>query len=191
MHAVLLEGFRARSEALRSWTWDYFTKSRASALIDRPDAARIDWTGHDPTPFPTSRPSESTGPDRDVGLTESERTLAARIEDYAIIGDTKTVALVDCDGSIDWWCVPRVDSGACFAALLGKPEHGRWLLRPKGEVTRARGATSPRSLVLETEYETPTGTAVGHRLHVAGRGALHGVPHRRRPHRARSRWRWS
>jgi hypothetical protein len=58
----LLEGFRARSEALRSWTWDYFTKSRASALIDRPDAARIDWSGHDPTPFPTSRPSESTGP---------------------------------------------------------------------------------------------------------------------------------
>jgi NADH dehydrogenase len=62
VHAVLLEGFRARSEALRSWTWDYFTKSRASALIDRPDAARIDWSGHDPTPFPTSRPSESTGP---------------------------------------------------------------------------------------------------------------------------------
>ena len=45
VHAVLLEGFRARSEALRSWTWDYFTKSRASALIDRPDAARIDWSG--------------------------------------------------------------------------------------------------------------------------------------------------
>ena len=62
VHAFLLEGFRARAEAFRSWTWDYFTKSRASALIDRPDAARIDWTGHDPTPFPTSRPSESTGP---------------------------------------------------------------------------------------------------------------------------------
>jgi NADH dehydrogenase len=62
VHAALLEGFRARSEALRSWLWDYFTKSRSAALIDRPDAARIDWTGHDPTPFPTSRPSESTGP---------------------------------------------------------------------------------------------------------------------------------
>ena len=67
VHAALLEGFRARSEALRSWTWDYFTKSRASALIDRPDAARIDWTGHDPTPYPTSRPSESTGPDEASG----------------------------------------------------------------------------------------------------------------------------
>jgi NADH dehydrogenase len=67
VHAALLEGFRARSEALRSWTWDYFTKSRASALIDRPDAARIDWRGHDPTPFPTSRPSESTGPTESSG----------------------------------------------------------------------------------------------------------------------------
>ena len=67
VHAVLLEGFRARSEALRSWTWDYFTKSRASALIDRPDAARIDWRGHDPTPFPTSRPSESSGPTESSG----------------------------------------------------------------------------------------------------------------------------
>jgi NADH dehydrogenase len=62
VHAFLLEGFRSRAEAFRSWTWDYFTKSRASALIDRPDAARIDWAGHDPTPFPTSRPSETTGP---------------------------------------------------------------------------------------------------------------------------------
>src|SRR4051812_9599158 len=67
VHAALLQGFRARSEALRSWTWDYFTKSRASAIIDRPDASRIDWTGHDPTPFPTSRPSDSTGPNESAG----------------------------------------------------------------------------------------------------------------------------
>jgi GH15 family glucan-1,4-alpha-glucosidase len=85
--------------------------------------------------------------------------MAGRIEDYAIIGDTKTVALVDKTGSIDWWCVPRVDSGACFAALLGGPEHGRWLLRPKGEVTACRRRYIPETLVLETEYETPTGTA--------------------------------
>ena len=86
--------------------------------------------------------------------------MAARIEDYAIIGDTKTVALVDSAGSIDWWCVPRVDSGACFAALLGEPQHGRWLLRPKGEVTRSTRRYVPETLVLETEYETPTGTVV-------------------------------
>jgi NADH dehydrogenase len=67
VHAFLLEGFRARAEAVRSWAWDYFTKSRASALIDRPDAARIDWRGHDPTPYPSSRPSESTGPDESTG----------------------------------------------------------------------------------------------------------------------------
>jgi NADH dehydrogenase len=67
VHAALLQGFRARSEALRSWSWDYFTKSRASALIDRPDAARIDWAGHDPTPFPSSRPSETTGPTESSG----------------------------------------------------------------------------------------------------------------------------
>ncbi len=86
--------------------------------------------------------------------------MAARIEDYAIIGDTKTVALVDSAGSIDWWCVPRVDSGACFAALLGDPQHGRWLLRPKGEVTRTTRRYVPETLVLETEYETPGGTVV-------------------------------
>ena len=86
--------------------------------------------------------------------------MAARIEDYAIVGDTKTVALVDAAGSIDWWCVPRVDSGACFAALLGEPEHGRWLLRPKGEVTRCTRRYVAETLVLETEYETPTGTVL-------------------------------
>ena len=86
--------------------------------------------------------------------------MPARIEDYAIIGDTTTVALVDAGGSVDWWCVPRVDSGACFAALLGDPSHGRWLLAPKGEVTRRTRRYIPETLVLETTWETPTGTAV-------------------------------
>ena len=58
--------------------------------------------------------------------------MASRIEDYAMIGDLETAALVGRDGSIDWLCLPRFDSGACFAALLGTPEHGRWKLAPAG-----------------------------------------------------------
>ena len=58
--------------------------------------------------------------------------MSTPIEDYAIIGDTRTVAAVARDGSIDWWCVPRIDSGAVFAALLGEPEHGRWSIAPDG-----------------------------------------------------------
>ena len=60
--------------------------------------------------------------------------MASRIEDYALIGDCETAALVSRDGSIDWMCLPRFDSGACFAALLGTPQHGRWKLAPAGAV---------------------------------------------------------
>ena len=84
--------------------------------------------------------------------------MSTPIEDYAIIGDTKTVAAVARNGSIDWWCVPRIDSGAVFAALVGEPEHGRWLIAPKHEVSSIRRRYAGDSLVLETEYGTADGT---------------------------------
>ena len=84
--------------------------------------------------------------------------MSTPIEDYAIIGDTKTIATVARNGSIDWWCVPRIDSGAVFAALLGEPEHGRWSIAPKREVSTTRRQYAGDSLVLETEFDTTTGT---------------------------------
>jgi GH15 family glucan-1,4-alpha-glucosidase len=82
--------------------------------------------------------------------------MAQPLEDYALVGDTHTAALVGRDGSVDWLCLPRFDSGACFAALLGDERHGRWLLAPDGarRVTRRyRSGT----LVLETDFETDGG----------------------------------
>ncbi|HWF17488.1 MAG TPA: glycoside hydrolase family 15 protein [Acidimicrobiales bacterium] len=84
--------------------------------------------------------------------------MPSRIEDYAIIGDTKTVALVDRTGSIDWWCAPRIDSGAAFAALLGDASNGRWLIAPKGAVTKVTRRYEPDTLILETIFETSTGS---------------------------------
>jgi len=81
-----------------------------------------------------------------------------RIEDYALIGDTQTAALVGRDGSIDWLCLPRFDSGACFAALLGHERHGRWILSPVCDVRQVRRRYRPGTLILETEFETEDGT---------------------------------
>jgi GH15 family glucan-1,4-alpha-glucosidase len=64
--------------------------------------------------------------------------MSSRLEDYGLIGDCQTAALVGRDGSIDWLCWPRFDSGACFAALLGTPEHGRWQIAPAQPVRRSR-----------------------------------------------------
>ncbi len=83
--------------------------------------------------------------------------MSLRIEDYALIGDCQTAALVGRNGSIDWLCLPRFDSGACFAALLGNPDHGRWLLAPEGEVKAIRRQYRDSTLVLETEFETADG----------------------------------
>jgi GH15 family glucan-1,4-alpha-glucosidase len=80
-----------------------------------------------------------------------------RVEDYGLIGDLGTAALVGSNGSIDWLCLPRFDSGACFAALLGDETHGRWLIAPAGEVTRTGRRYRPGTLVLETDFETADG----------------------------------
>jgi GH15 family glucan-1,4-alpha-glucosidase len=80
-----------------------------------------------------------------------------KIEDYGLIGDLQTAALVSRAGSIDWLCLPRFDSGACFAALLGRPEHGRWLLAPTGEPQRVTRRYRPDTLVLETTFEMGDG----------------------------------
>jgi GH15 family glucan-1,4-alpha-glucosidase len=84
--------------------------------------------------------------------------MSLPIENYALIGDCHTAALVGDDGSIDWLCLPRFDSGACFAALLGGPEHGRWLLAPAGQPSRVRRQYRGESLVLETEFDTDAGS---------------------------------
>jgi GH15 family glucan-1,4-alpha-glucosidase len=81
--------------------------------------------------------------------------MPLRLEDYGLIGDTHTAALVGYDGSIDWLCVPRFDSGACFAALLGERENGRWLLAPAGRHRATARRYRDDTLVLETEFTTP------------------------------------
>jgi GH15 family glucan-1,4-alpha-glucosidase len=80
-----------------------------------------------------------------------------RTEDLAIIGDTHTVALVGRDGSIDWLCLPRFDSGACFARLLGTEENGCWRIAPRGAAAATRRRYRGDTLILETEFETPSG----------------------------------
>jgi GH15 family glucan-1,4-alpha-glucosidase len=80
------------------------------------------------------------------------------IEDYALIGDTQTAALVGLDGSLDWLCVPRFDSGSCFAKLIGDDDHGRWLIAPEGEVIGTTRRYRDRTMVLETDLTTAEGT---------------------------------
>jgi GH15 family glucan-1,4-alpha-glucosidase len=83
--------------------------------------------------------------------------MALPIEDYAVLGDTSTAALVGRDGSVDWMCLPRFDSPACFAALLGERRHGRWLIGPADEAKTTRRYVG-RTFVLETTHETASGT---------------------------------
>jgi len=83
----------------------------------------------------------------------------APIEDYALLGNMRTAALVDRNGSVDWMCLPRFDSSACFAALLGDAENGHWLLRPAGESKRIERRYRDGTLVLETTHHTEGGIA--------------------------------
>jgi GH15 family glucan-1,4-alpha-glucosidase len=87
--------------------------------------------------------------------------MALPIEDYALVGDRATAALIGRDGSVDWLCLPRFDSPACFAALLGDTDNGRWLLAPvdsDGVVATRRYVGN--SAMLETTFTTPTGVLV-------------------------------
>jgi GH15 family glucan-1,4-alpha-glucosidase len=82
-----------------------------------------------------------------------------RIEDFALIGDLQTSALVGGNGSVDWLCLPRFDSASCFTALLGEEKHGRWLISPAGEVRSVSRRYREGTLVLETDFETADGSA--------------------------------
>lgn len=94
----------------------------------------------------------------DVGdeINSARKGMPSAIEDYALIGDCETAALVAKDGSIDWLCLPRFDSPACFAALLGLPDHGRWQLAAT-EKTRVSREYLARTLILETTFQTSGG----------------------------------
>jgi GH15 family glucan-1,4-alpha-glucosidase len=83
--------------------------------------------------------------------------MTAPLEDYGMIGDGQTAALVCRNGSIDWLCWPRFDSDACFAALLGRPENGRWLIGPEHRCETAR-RYQPDTLILETDHACDNGT---------------------------------
>jgi GH15 family glucan-1,4-alpha-glucosidase len=115
--------------------------------------------GHD-------RPSRFRHPKADSDGSDSERagsvtapSQAAAIEDYALIGDCHTAALVSKEGSIDWLCWPRFDSPACFAALLGSPDNGRWRITPAETPVTVTRRYWPGTLILETVFETATGSA--------------------------------
>src|SRR5919198_1184070 len=83
--------------------------------------------------------------------------MSLRIEDYALIGDCETAALVGRNGSVDWLCWPRFDSDACFAALLGTSEHGRWQIAPRDRNARVTPRYRPNTLILETRFESSEG----------------------------------
>ena len=104
------------------------------------------------------------------------------LEDYGLIGDLESAALVGRNGSMDWLCLPRFDSASCFTALLGDERHGRWLLAPAGDVLSTSRRYRPGTLVLETDFETAQGAVrVIDFMPRRGLGAAAGHAHRRGP----------
>ena len=98
--------------------------------------------------------------------------MAGRIEDYAIVGDMQSAALIGTDGSVDWLCLPRFDSEACFAALLGTTTTASWRIAPGSRgpgAPRRPGGTPGDTLILETQWETAGRHGPGDRLHAAAR----------------------
>src|ERR1700681_787533 len=95
-----------------------------------------------------------------TGLRGRVLTMSHPIEDYALIGDTRTAALVCRTGSIDWLCLPRFDSAACFAALVGDDEHGSWSPAPLGHAVAIKREYREESMVLETTYDLEGGSRV-------------------------------
>jgi GH15 family glucan-1,4-alpha-glucosidase len=94
---------------------------------------------------------------RTADTVENRPPMSAPIEDYGIIGNSFTAALISRGGSIDWLCLPRFDSESVFAALLGEPQHGRWLIEPAGEVVRRSRRYRGETGILETQFETEEG----------------------------------
>src|SRR3984957_5510730 len=108
---------------------------------------------HRRSTLPRSRPRRwnEAGPGRAARIfSASDGKLPGRIEDYGLIGDCETAALVGRDGSIDWLCWPAFASDACFASLLGTPEHGRWLIAPAEEIKETSRRYWEDTLILET-----------------------------------------
>jgi GH15 family glucan-1,4-alpha-glucosidase len=102
-------------------------------------------------------PGQGQGYHGREGPTGRRRFVSVRIEDYALIGDLRTTALVGRDGSVDWLCLPKSASAACFARLVGTEAHGRWSLRPAASAAAASRRYRDGTLVLETDFETDTG----------------------------------
>src|SRR4051812_28047078 len=90
-------------------------------------------------------------------MEKAARRGSFRIEDYAFLSDTQSGALVSRDGAVDWLCLPRFDSGACFAALLGDEENGSWTLTPRGRITERERRYRSNTLILETELHLEEG----------------------------------
>jgi hypothetical protein len=102
--------------------------------------------------------------------------MASKREDYEIIGDTQTVALLSRNGSIDWLCVRRFDSDACFAVLVGYDGHGRWAIRRMTAIREIRQQYDGNTLILVTEFTCDGGKGPAVRLHAAERRALRHYP---------------